>query len=221
MLDRGLARGVPAAVELEAEEAAAAAPAQAGRPPRPDRPADLHDRSRDAHATSTTPSRPSADGDGMRVWVHIADVSGVRATGSARSTPRRYRRGNSVYVPGAVEPMLPEALSNRGLQPRAGGRAPGRDGRDGAATARTCAPRPSTAALIRCDARLDLRARSTTSSPARERAAEPWAEPLAAARGRRQGAARARASSAARSRSRPPSREFEFDERRPRGGRAP
>ena len=64
----------------------------------------------------------------------------------ARSTARRYRRGTSVYVPGAVEPMLPEALSNDAcsLVPAPG--PPGGHGRDGAATAREVAARaPSTA----------------------------------------------------------------------------
>jgi ribonuclease R len=48
----------------------------------------------------------------VRVWVHIADVAAHVPPGSAVDR-EAYRRATSVYVPGAVEPMLPEALSNR------------------------------------------------------------------------------------------------------------
>ena len=51
----------------------------------------------------------------VRLWVHIADVTRLRAPGRrarARGVPPR---DTSVYVPGAVEPMLPEALSNEAL----------------------------------------------------------------------------------------------------------
>ena len=47
----------------------------------------------------------------IRVWVHIADVSAYVAPGSLVDREAR-RRATSVYVPGAVEPMLPQALSN-------------------------------------------------------------------------------------------------------------
>lgn len=51
------------------------------------------------------------EGDGLRVWVHIADVSRYVAPGSALDRDAA-ERALSVYVPGAVEPMLPERLSN-------------------------------------------------------------------------------------------------------------
>jgi ribonuclease R len=45
-----------------------------------------------------------------RVWVHIADVTAYVRPGT-RLDREAYRRATSVYVPGTVEPMLPEALS--------------------------------------------------------------------------------------------------------------
>ncbi len=48
----------------------------------------------------------------VRVWVHIADVTAYLRPGGPLER-EAYRRGTSVYVPGAVEPMLPEVLSNR------------------------------------------------------------------------------------------------------------
>src|SRR5206468_13018747 len=48
---------------------------------------------------------------GFTLHVHIADVAAHVRPGSAMDGEAG-KRGNSVYVPGAVEPMLPEALSN-------------------------------------------------------------------------------------------------------------
>ena len=50
-------------------------------------------------------------GDGYKVWVHIADVTHYVEPGSALDKQAAYR-GNSVYLPGTVAPMLPERLSN-------------------------------------------------------------------------------------------------------------
>jgi ribonuclease R len=110
MIDRGLRRGFDPAVAREARQAA-------------DRPIDAGGRG-DLRSLPTFTIDPATardyddaisaqvEGDGSwRVWVHIADVS---AYVPPRSLVDReaYRRGTSVYVPGAVEPMLPPELSN-------------------------------------------------------------------------------------------------------------
>jgi ribonuclease R len=51
-----------------------------------------------------------AEGDGLRAWVHIADVSRYVPAGSPLDRDAA-ERSFSVYVPGRVEPMLPEPLS--------------------------------------------------------------------------------------------------------------
>jgi len=51
------------------------------------------------------------EGDGVRVWVHIADVSYFVPAGSPLDRGAE-RRGNSVYVPGLVAPMLPHELAD-------------------------------------------------------------------------------------------------------------
>ncbi len=52
-----------------------------------------------------------ADGEGWHLIVAIADVAHYVKAGSALDT-EAYKRGNSVYFPDRVVPMLPEALSN-------------------------------------------------------------------------------------------------------------
>jgi ribonuclease R len=58
------------------------------------------------------PTHPSDPTDpAVRVWVHIADVAAHVPLGSLVDLEAR-QRSTSVYVPGAVEPMLPHALSS-------------------------------------------------------------------------------------------------------------
>jgi ribonuclease R len=52
-----------------------------------------------------------AEGDGLRVWVHIADVSYFVPAGSPLDRGAA-NRSCSVYVPGRVAPMLPPELSS-------------------------------------------------------------------------------------------------------------
>ena len=111
MLDRGCSRGFEEGVERDARAAAERV-----------RHADL--RRRDLRELVTFTIDPAsardfddaisaelaADGN-VRVWVHIADVAAHVPEGSPLDREAR-RRATSVYVPGAVEPMLPHALSS-------------------------------------------------------------------------------------------------------------
>ncbi len=51
------------------------------------------------------------EGDGLRVWVHIADVSAYVPPGSPLDRDAS-ERAFSTYIPGTVEPMLPSELSD-------------------------------------------------------------------------------------------------------------
>jgi ribonuclease R len=112
MVDRGLKRSFAPAVEREASAAAGVPIDAAGRSRR-----DL--RYLPTFTIDPVSARDFDDGvsaarardGGWRVWVHIADVSAYVGTGSLVDR-EAYRRGCSVYVPGAVEPMLPSALSS-------------------------------------------------------------------------------------------------------------
>ncbi len=117
--------------------------------------------------------------DRTRVWVHIADVSAYVPEGSPVDE-EALRRATSVYVPGAVTPMLPEALSNDACS-----LVPARErlavtvelDLHGAEIASAAFYR----SVIRSDERLDYE-RVDRIFAGEERALEPWAEPLAAAR---------------------------------------
>lgn len=102
-------RGFPAALEVEAGRAADAA--EAGERPRRDL-TELPTFTIDPASARDFDDAISArrEGDGVRVWVHIADVAAHVPPGSPLDLEAR-RRANSTYVPGAVEPMLPRALS--------------------------------------------------------------------------------------------------------------
>jgi ribonuclease R len=182
MLDRGLRRRFDPVVERTAREAAETV---GERERGSGRRADLREL---VTFTIDPPTAKDFDDaisaedlpDGaVRIWVHIADVAAHVKAGSPVDR-EAYRRGTSVYVPGAVEPMLPEALSNRACS-----LVPGEDRLavtvelefDGAKVRRTAFHR----SLIRSDVRLDY-PRVDRIFAGAERADGQWARPLAAAR---------------------------------------
>ena len=181
MVDRGLERGFEPIVEREARAAAEDASGPRGT-----------DGRRDLRELATFTIDPATARDfddaisaevlgsgGWRVWVHIADVAAYVAPRSPVDR-EAYRRGTSVYVPGAVEPMLPRALSNEACSLVPGDvRATvtvemvvGETGVRSASMYRS---------LIRSDERLDYDRVDRIFAGA-EGVAEPWGEPLAAAR---------------------------------------
>jgi ribonuclease R len=102
-------RGFQASLELDAAEAGAAAKSRSG--PRRDL-TDLPTFTVDPATARDFDDAVSArrEGDGTRLWIHIADVAAHVPPGS-RLDREALRRANSTYAPGAVEPMLPHALS--------------------------------------------------------------------------------------------------------------
>jgi ribonuclease R len=212
MLDRGLARRFEPVVEREAKRVREAGGAEHAR--------DVPRRDLREVPTFTIDPATAKDFDdaisaerlpdgGARVWVHIADVSAFVAPGSAIDR-EAHKRGTSVYVPGAVEPMLPEPLSNDACSLR-----PGEDRLAVTVEMDFAGEKVTRVAfhrtLIRSDARLDYD-RVDRVFAGRERAEEPWAEPLAVARevAAALGAARERQGALAVESSEP---EFAFDRR--------
>ncbi len=180
LVDRGLRRRFDPAVDRAAREAARVPPAE-----RAGARLDLRDL-----ATFTVDPPTARDFDdaisaerlqdgGIRVWVHIADVAAHVPPGSPVDR-EAHRRATSVYVPGTVEPMLPEALSADACSLR-----PGEDRLavtveldfEGARVRRRAFHR----SVIRSDARLDY-PRVDRIFAGVERAEDPWALPLEAAR---------------------------------------
>jgi ribonuclease R len=181
MLDRGLRRAFPRAVEIESEEAAEAVPVRPREASRRDL-TDLPTFTIDPTTAKDFDDAISAQREGedaIRVWVHIADVSAFVRPGRALDN-EAYRRGTSVYVPGAVEPMLPEALSNRACS-----LVPGQDRLAVTVEMELRGVRVASVSfyrsLIRSDARLTYEQVDRVFA-GEEQAGSVWAEPLAAAR---------------------------------------
>ena len=190
MLDRGLRRSFDPAVAHDARDAAALSESAEvedfGAVP------DAGTVRRDLRSLTTFTIDPasardfddalSAEAvgeDAWRIWVHIADVSAFVRPGTPIDR-EAYRRATSVYVPGAVEPMLPDALSNRACS-----LVPGQDRlavtvelivrEEGAVSASFYR------SVIRSDERLDYD-RVDRIFAGEERAAGSWAKPLGCAR---------------------------------------
>jgi ribonuclease R len=178
MLDRGLRRRFDPLVEREARDAASRVAQDVPRRDLRELPTFTIDPPT-ARDFDDAISAERLESGAIRVWVHIADVAAHVPPGSAVDR-EAYRRATSVYVPGKVEPMLPEALSNDACS-----LVPHQDRLAvtvelelaGAKLARSAFHR----SLIRSDARLDY-PRVDRIFGGAERAEEPWAEPLAAAR---------------------------------------
>ena len=110
MVDRGLARRFGPGIERAAREAVEEVEDRGARRDLRDLPTFTIDpvTAKDFDdAISAQEPEPGL----RRIWVHIADVSAYVTPGSPVDR-EAYRRATSVYVPGLVEPMLPEVLSN-------------------------------------------------------------------------------------------------------------
>ncbi|MDQ3934987.1 MAG: RNB domain-containing ribonuclease, partial [Actinomycetota bacterium] len=178
MLERGLRRSFPRVVEDEATDVAQDPPAE----PSPRR--DLTDLPTFTIDPATARDYDDAisarrEGDAVRVWVHIADVSAYVRPGSVLER-ETLRRATSVYVPGAVEPMLPHALSSGACSLVSGQErlAVSVELEMAGAAVRSVAFHRS---RIRSDARLTYPQVDAIFAGS-ERAEDPWAEPLALAR---------------------------------------
>ena len=110
LADRGVERGFTPEIEIAARDAARDALAAPGERK------DLRDLTTFTVDPATARDFDDAvsakrEGDDIRLWIHIADVAAHIKPGTALED-EAYRRANSIYVPGSVEPMLPHALSS-------------------------------------------------------------------------------------------------------------
>ncbi len=181
MVSRGLSRSFPGAVERVAEEARERVGDNDPDPARRDL-RDLATFTIDPATARDFDDAISCEAigpDAWRVWVHIADVGAYVRPGSPIDR-EAYRRSTSVYVPGAVEPMLPQALSNDACS-----LVPGVDRLAVTVEMELAGHEVRRVAFhrsrIRSDARLDYDQVDRLFA-GNERAEEPWADPLVAAR---------------------------------------
>jgi ribonuclease R len=177
MLDRGLRRSYGRAAAAEAEGAVDDPFAAGARVDLTELPTFTIDPDDAKDFDDAVSAR--RENDRVRLWVHIADVTAYLRPGGPLER-EAFRRGTSVYVPGAVEPMLPEVLSNSACSLR-----PGEDrlavtvemelhGAD----VRSVSFHRS---RVRSDCRLSYREVDEIFA-GRARADEPWAAPLEVAR---------------------------------------
>ena len=123
LLERGMPGGFDPAVEREARDAARrVAGDSSGRRDLRELPTFTVDPATARDFDDAISAERLPDG-GTRVWVHIADVAAHVREGSLVDREAQ-RRATSVYVPGAVEPMLPHALSSDACSLLPGQRAP-------------------------------------------------------------------------------------------------
>jgi ribonuclease R len=177
MLDRGLHRSYPRAATAEAEGAADDPFAAGDRVDLTALPTFTIDPD-DARDFDDAVSARREDGH-VRVWVHIADVTAYVRPGGPLER-EALRRGTSVYVPGAVEPMLPEVLSNRACSLR-----PGEDRLAVTVEMEVHGTDVRNVSFHRSRVRSDMRltyGEVDEVFAGRARAEEPWAAPLEAAR---------------------------------------
>jgi ribonuclease R len=177
MLDRGLYRSYPRAASAEAEGAADDPFAAGDRVDLTALPTFTIDPD-DARDFDDAVSARREDGH-VRVWVHIADVTAYVRPGGPLER-EAFRRGTSVYVPGAVEPMLPEVLSNRACSLR-----PGEDRLAVTVEMEVHGTDVRNVSFHRSRVRSDRRltyGEVDEVFAGRARAEEPWAAPLEAAR---------------------------------------
>jgi ribonuclease R len=184
MLDRGLELRFSAAVEDSAQAAVAAAssndPADGARRDLRELPTFTIDPQTAKDFDDAISAEREAESGHIRVWVHIADVSAYVRPDSPVDAEAK-RRASSVYVRGAVEPMLPESLSNAACSI-----VPGKDRLAVSAEMVFDGPQVLTASfcrsLIRSDMRLSYEEVDDLFAAGAQDASQPWIKALALAR---------------------------------------